>query len=64
MSASSDLWKPIGQYIREVVLRVGDNSSISISGVNIQKGFIPTVANMTGVDTNINWFHTIILLVI
>lgn len=52
MSASSDLWKPIGQYIREVVLRVGDNSSISISGVNIQKGFIPTVANMTGVDTS------------
>ena len=50
MSASNGLWKPLGRYIKEVVLRVGNDTSISISGVNIQKGFIPTVANMTGVD--------------
>lgn len=52
MSASNEIWKPLGRYIKEVVLRVGTDTSISISGVNIQKGFIPTVANMTGVDTS------------
>ena len=52
MSASKDIWKPIGRYIKEVVLRVGNDSTINISGINIQKGFIPTVANMTGVDTS------------
>lgn len=52
MSASNGIWKPIGHYIKEVVLRVGNDTSINISGVNIQKGFIPTVANMTGVDTS------------
>lgn len=52
MSASREIWQPIGRYIKEVVKRLGDNSSISISGVNIEKGFIPTVANMTGVDTS------------
>jgi len=40
----------IGNYIEEVSLRVGDNNEIEISGINLEKGFIPTVANMTGVN--------------
>lgn len=52
MSASREIWQPIGRFIKEVVKRLGDNTSISISGVNIEKGFIPTVANMAGVDTS------------
>ena len=52
MSASREIWQPIGRFIKEVVKRLGDNTSISIGGVNIEKGFIPTVANMAGVDTS------------
>lgn len=52
MSASKDIWVPLGQYIEEAVVRVGMDNSISISGINIGKGFIPTVANMIGVDTS------------
>lgn len=40
----------LGNYIDEVMLRVGDNKDIKISGINIEKRFMPTVANMTGVD--------------
>ncbi len=52
MSANSVKWEPIGHYIEEKVLRVGTNTSIAISGVNFEKGFIPTVANMDGIDTS------------
>jgi type I restriction enzyme, S subunit len=40
----------LGDYIEEVVLRLGSNTNIEISGINLEKGFIPTVANMNGVD--------------
>ena len=50
MSASKTLWVRLGRYIEENVTRVGADLSVAISGVNIEKGFIPTVANMTGVD--------------
>ena len=50
MSANKTLWVQLGHYIEENITRVGANLSIAISGVNIAKGFIPTVANMTGVD--------------
>ena len=52
MSVSNGIWKPIGQFIQESVKRLGEDRSVSISGVNIEKGFIPTVANMTGIDTS------------
>jgi len=52
MSVSKDIWVPLGEYIEEIVVRVGMDNSIYISGINIGKGFIPTVANMTGVDTS------------
>lgn len=55
MSANStcDGFAPIGDYIEEQTFRVGNNnSSIEISGINIEKGFIPTVADMMGVDTS------------
>ena len=52
MSASNKVnnLNKIGNYIEEVSLRVGDNNDIKISGINLEKGFIPTVANMIGVD--------------
>ncbi|CAH6820736.1 putative Type I site-specific deoxyribonuclease [Vibrio chagasii] len=40
----------LGNYIEEIVLRIGDNTSIDISGINLEQGFIPTVANMNGID--------------
>ncbi|CDN30494.1 Type I restriction-modification system, specificity subunit S [Mucinivorans hirudinis] len=43
-------WVRLGDYIEEVVLRLEDNIHIQISGINLEQGFIPTVANMTGVD--------------
>lgn len=42
----------IGDYIEEQVFRVGYDSPVEISGINIGKGFIPTVANMNGIDTS------------
>ena len=42
----------IGDYIEEQVFRVGCNNTVKISGINIGKGFIPTVANMNGIDTS------------
>lgn len=43
---------PLGNYIEEVILRVGDNKEIEISGINLEKGFISTVADMNGIDTS------------
>lgn len=42
----------IGDYIEEQVFRVGCNNTVEISGINIGKGFIPTVANMNCIDTS------------
>lgn len=40
----------LGDYIEEVVLKLGENCHIKISGINLEHGFIPTVADMTGID--------------
>jgi type I restriction enzyme S subunit len=40
----------LGDYIEEVLLKVGENNQIEISGINLEKGFIPTVADMNGID--------------
>ncbi len=40
----------LGNYIEEVLLKVGENNQIEISGINLEKGFIPTVADMNGID--------------
>lgn len=42
----------IGDYIEERTFRVGYDNPVEISGINIGKGFIPTVANMNGIDTS------------
>lgn len=42
----------IGDYIEEQFFRVGYDNPVEISGINIGKGFIPTVANMNGIDTS------------
>ena len=42
----------IGDYIEEQAFRVGCNNTVEISGINIGKGFIPTVANMNCIDTS------------
>ena len=39
----------IGDYIEEQTFRVGYDNHVEISGINIGKGFIPTVANMNGI---------------
>jgi type I restriction enzyme S subunit len=41
----------LGDYIEEVALKVGTNNHIEISGINLEHGFIPTVADMNGIDT-------------
>lgn len=40
----------LGDYIEEVLLKVGEDNQIEISGINLEKGFIPTVADMNGID--------------
>lgn len=41
----------LGDYIEEVGLKVGENNHhIEISGINLEQGFIPTVADMNGID--------------
>ena len=40
----------LGDYIEEITLRLGVNTNIEISGINLMHGFISTVANMTGID--------------
>lgn len=40
----------LGDFIQEVGLKLGENNNIEISGINLEQGFIPTVADMTGID--------------
>lgn len=40
----------LGDYIEEVGLKLGENNNIEISGINLEHGFIPTVADMNGID--------------
>lgn len=52
MSVNNELgnFVRLGDYIEEVVLKLGENNHIEISGINHEQGFIPTVANMNGID--------------
>ena len=43
-------YKPIGKYIREVKTRNTDGSISRLLGVNIDKYFMPSVANIIGTD--------------
>lgn len=52
MSASNVKWVRLGDYIEESTQRVDNDTSIAISGINIERGFIPTVANLISVDTS------------
>jgi type I restriction enzyme S subunit len=52
MSASNVKWVRLGDYIEESTQRVNNDTSIAISGINIERGFIPTVANLISVDTS------------
>lgn len=42
----------LGEYIEEVALKLGENNQLKISGINLEQGFIPTVANMNGINTS------------
>lgn len=50
MQMKETQWVRLGDYIEEQSFRVGSTDYIEISGINIEKGFIPTVADMTDVD--------------
>lgn len=50
MQMKETKWVRLGDYIEEQTFRVGSTDYIEISGINIEKGFIPTVADMTDVD--------------
>lgn len=43
-------WVRLGDYIEECDERLGENTSISIKGIKLKEGFIPTVANTFGID--------------
>lgn len=40
----------LGEHIEEVMQKVGTNNHIEISGINLEHGFMPTVADMKGID--------------
>ena len=40
----------LGEYIEEVIVRVGDRNDYFVSGINMTIGFVPTVANMANID--------------
>lgn len=50
MQKKETQWVRLGDYIEEQTFRVGSTDHIEISGINIEKGFIPTLADMTDVD--------------
>lgn len=52
MNSNSVKWVRLGDYIEERTIRIGDDTSVKISGINIERGFIPTVANMIDIDTS------------
>ena len=43
-------YKRLGDYIREVVVRNRDLKVTKLYGVNLQKEFMPSVANIIGTD--------------
>lgn len=52
VNREKDNFVRLGDYIEEVTLKLGDNNNVEISGINLEQGFIPTVANMNGIDTS------------
>jgi type I restriction enzyme S subunit len=46
-------YKPLGDYIKEVNIRNRDNKVTKLLGVSMEKTFIPSVANVTGVDLSV-----------
>ncbi len=46
-------YKPLGDYIKEVNIRNRDNKVTKLLGVSMEKTFIPSVANITGVDLSV-----------
>ena len=40
----------LGEYIEEIIVRVGDSNDYFVSGINMTIGFVPTVANMANID--------------
>ncbi len=42
----------LGDYIEEVDIRVENTLDIDVRGINTEIGFIPTVADMSGIDTS------------
>lgn len=45
-------WVRLGDYIEECDERLGGNTSIPIKGIKLNEGFIPTVANIFGIDSS------------
>ena len=43
-------YKPLGEYIREVRTKNVDLKAKSLLGININKFFMPSVANIVGTD--------------
>ena len=45
-------WRPLGEFIEECDERNDKRSDLNVLGLNKAKDFMPTVANMEGVDTS------------
>lgn len=52
VNIKKDNFVMLGKYIEEVALKLGESNNVKISGINLELGFIPTVANMNGIDTS------------
>lgn len=50
---SKSNYKPIGKYIREVSVRNNDLRTTNLLGINIDKYFMPSVANIVGTDLSV-----------
>lgn len=46
-------YKPIGKYIREVKVRNENNETNNLLGININKYYMPSVANIVGTDLSV-----------
>lgn len=46
-------YKPIGKYIQEVKLRNRNNETNNLLGININKHYMPSVANIVGTDLSV-----------
>ena len=46
-------YKPIGNYIREIKVRNENNETNNLLGININKYYMPSVANIVGTDLSV-----------